>query len=283
MLIRTFLIVLVLALAPAISAPAAAEELDMVNRPVNSSGMTGLINTSIPFTLPRGSVEIGLSAMSETSAVPEFTITEHPVSVTFGLLENLEMGLRGSYLYREEGQDTARTRGSGDSELAIKWNFLPQNENTLYPAMALIMNGRGLTGDRDAGMNRVLNWGASAGLNIGREILWGEHLFGVYADGRIVVEDLNKQDMRDRYSIVNAGILLPISKAHNLQIILEYSSTSGKRYADLVDGGDSSMVTYGLRMVTERYNLTVGNQLIRKDIAGSDASGRVIGTISIRI
>lgn len=281
-MIRTLLIAIVLGLVPAVSVPAGAEDLEMVNRPVNPSGLTGLIATAIPFTLPRGTVEIGLSAMSETSSVPDFTLTEHPISLTYGLLQNLEIALRGSYIYREEDQNTARTRGAGDSEMALKWNFLPQIENNYFPATALILNAQGLTGDRDASMNRALNWGASAGLCIGREIIWEDHVFGIYADGKIVVEDLNHLKIRDRYGIVNAGILLPISKSHNLQIILEYSATSGKLYADL-DGGDNSMVTYGLRMVSEGFNLTVGNQLIRKDIPDYETSGRVIGTMSIKL
>lgn len=294
MTLRKVLRALVLGAIAAGSVPAGAEEADMVNRPVNSSGMTGLIATAAPFTVPQGTLELAVSAMSETSFVPEFTLTEHPFSITYGLLDNMEVAIRGSYLYREDKPDSMRIRGAGDSELSIKWNVVPQTEGSLFPAVSFILSGLGLSGDRDASLNRVRNWGSSVGISIGRDIAWAEHVLGIYAEGRIVVEDLNRIELRDRYAVANAGILLPISKSHNLQIMLEYGITSGKRIMsdqvfreqygnDDPDGGDNAMVTYGIRLVTERFNLTVGNQMIRKELEGFDTSGRVIGTISYKI
>lgn len=279
------ILISLLALSLALSRPAASadfEELEVVNRPVNTSGLTGLIATTTPFTLPSGFLEIGVSTMSETSTVPKFTITEYPLSIAYGAARNMEIAVKGSYLYREEGSNPARKRGAGDTELLSKWNFLPQREGSSLPSLAAILAVFGLTGDPDNGLNRVHNWGARIGLSAGREIVWGDHVAGIYADAQLAVRDLNEVQYRDRYSIVNAGVLLPISKQHNLQIILEYSTVNGKRFDD-IDGGDSSTITYGLRLVNERFNLTVGSQYIHKKLQGYDTSSRVVGTLSIKL
>lgn len=258
-----------------------AQELEVVNRPVNVSGLTGLIATTTPFTLPGGSLEIGASALNETSAVPDYSVTEYPLSITYGIARNMELALKGAYLYREEGLDPVRKRGAGDSELLYKWNFYPQQEHSLFPALAAFLSVTGLTGDSDAGLNRVHNWGARAGFSLGREIVWEDHVIGIYTDAQIAVQDLNQDVYRDKYSIVNAGILLPISKQHNLQLLVEYSDLSGKRPLNK-DDTNTSTITYGIRVVSERFNLTVGNQFIHKEIEGYNPSGRVIGTLSIK-
>src|SRR5690242_20126752 len=49
-----------------------ADELDMINRPVNLSGLTGLLVTTAPFTLDPGIIEVGASVQTETSLTPEF-------------------------------------------------------------------------------------------------------------------------------------------------------------------------------------------------------------------
>lgn len=259
-----------------------AEELDLVNRPVNASGLTGLIVTTAPFTVPDGTFEIGLSAMSETSTVPDYKVGEYPVTFTLGIARNMEIAAKASFLYREEGPDPARKRGRGDTELLYKWNFVPQGENLFYPALAAIATVSGLTGDSNDRMNRVHNWGASVGFSAGREVTWEDHVVGIYADARVALQDLNEVMYRDRYSLLNAGILLPISKQRNLQILVEYSAVSGKRFTG-INVMNSSTITYGIRMVSERFNLTVGNQSIHKELEGYDASGRIIGTLSIKL
>ena len=260
------------------------QELEVVNRPVNVSGLTGLIATTTPFTLPRGSLEIGASALSETSAVPDYTFTEYPLSITYGIARNMELALKGTYLYREdreEGLDPVRKRGAGDTELLYKWNFYPQQEHSLFPALAAFLSVMGLTGDSNAGLNRVHNWGARAGLSLGREIVWEDHIIGIYADAQIAAQDLNHDAYRDKYSIIDAGVLLPISKQRNLQLLVEYSDVSGKRLLNR-DDANTSTITYGIRMVSERLNLTVGSQFIHKDLEDNDPSGRIIGTLSIK-
>lgn len=262
-------------------AEAAAQELDIVNRPVNLTGLTGLFTTTTPFTMERGTFETAISAMSETSAVPDFTLNEFVASLTIGITRSMEIALRASYLTQELGLDPHKKRGPGDTELLYKWNFLPPDERPYIPAAAVFIAVQGLTGDRDSGFQRYHNWGAKAGISLGREINFEEHIIGVYFDGQLAVEDLNRNEYRDRYGLFNAGMLLPISKRHNLQLLIEYSSVSGKLYED-IDGKDSSTITYGIRLVSDRFNLTVGDQFIRKKIEGQDNLGKVIGTLSIK-
>ncbi len=260
---------------------AVSEELDIVNRPVNTLGLTGLIITSSPFTLSTGGVEIGGASMTETSTLPDYTITEYPVSITVGIARNMEIALRGSYLYREKGTNTARERGAGDTELSYKWNFSPQAEYSVVPAVALLVTGIAQTGDKDKGLNRVHNWGGRIGVAAGTEISWEDHILGIYADIQVAVQDLSQNAYRDRYNLFNAGFLLPISKERNLQILLEYNVVNGKDSVN-VDGGDYSTLTYGLRMVSERFNLTIGTQFLHKKYEGYDDSGRVIGMLSAK-
>lgn len=267
--------------AVTVRADADFEELEMVNRPVNTIGLTGLITTTTPFTLPKGDFEIAASVMSETSSVPDYTLTEYPVSFTYGMSRDMEIALRGSFFSRSDGSTATKKRGAGDAWLSYKWNFLPQNENSVLPAGALILSFMGLTGDVKDGFNMVHDWGARIGLSFGREIAWEDHVVGVYADAQLAVQDLNAQRYRDEYAVVNAGFLLPISKQRNLQILVEYNMVSGKRFVD-VDGFDSSTLTYGLRLVSERFNLTVGDQFIRKKLEGYENSGRIIGTLSAK-
>jgi len=262
-------------------ANATSQELDLINRPVNINGFTGLIMTTTPFTMPRGTLETALSGTSETSSVPDFTLSEFLASLTLGITSNMEIALRGSYLTLESGLDPHKKRGSGDAELLYKWNFLPPGEKVYIPAAAVLLSVQGLTGDRDNGFQRFHNWGAKIGLSIGREINFEEHIIGVYVDGQLAVEDLNRNEYRDRYGVFNAGMLLPISKRQNLQLLLEYSTITGKFYED-IDGKDSTTITYGIRLVSERFNLTVGDQFIHKDLAGKTNSGKMIGTISVK-
>jgi len=47
-------------------------------------------------------------------------------------------------------------------------------------------------------------------------------------------------------------------------------------------GANYTGLTYGLRLVTERFNLTIGTQSLHKKLEGYDNSGRVIGLMSMK-
>ncbi len=264
----------------------AAEEIDLVNRPVNSSGLTGLLFTTAPYTMAPGVVEIGAAVLSESSSVPDYRLTEYPLTVTTGISQHSELAVRFSYFNLSEGPTvTAPTeRQAGNIELSYKWNFLYQDEGSPKPSISMILTGIvpiENEGDLATNINDVRHWGMRLGISAGSEISWQEHILAIYADIQLAGYDLTEQRLRDVYEMLNAGLLFPISKYRNLQMFLEYTIVHGKDRIT-VTGGDYSAITYGLRMVSERINVTLGTQFLRKDVEGFDNSNRVIGLISVK-
>jgi len=275
--------VLLLPVIIAFLLPAAlhAEELEIVNRPVNTSGMTGLLVTTSPFTLPPKSLEIGMMVLSENCLVPKYTSTAYPVTVSLGMSHNSEIALKSAFHYVNEDPDQI-SRGMGDTELSYKWNFRPQTEISSIPGIAMTLTGVFPTGDRVAGTNSVSHWGGRLGISIGSELTWEDHIIGIFADGQVAVQDLSDNELKDSYSLVNAGIVFPISKYRNLQMIIEYNQCKGKSIIT-IDGVDFNAVTYGLRLVSERFNFTFGTQFIHKSQEGFSDSNRVMGIMSIKL
>lgn len=275
--------VLLLPIVVAFLLPAAlrAEELEMVNRPVNTSGLTGLVVTTSPFTLPPKTLEFGVMVLTEKSLSPHYTSTEYPITVSVGLPHNTEIALKSAYYYVNRDPDQI-SRGMGDTELSYKWNFWPQTEFSSIPGIALIMAGVFPTGDKEAETNSITHWGGRIGISLGSEVIWEDHIIGIFADGQVAVQDLSDKENRDSYSLVNAGILFPISKYRNLQMIIEYNQRKGKDVVS-IDGVDFSAVTYGIRLVNERFNFTFGTQFIHKTEPGYASSNRMIGMMSIKI
>jgi hypothetical protein len=276
------LVLVVSVLAPGILF---AEELEMINRPVNVHGMSGLLFTTIPFTLSDGAFEVALGALSENSTKPNYTRTEIPtVNITAGIGQNKELAVKTSYFRKTDNDTNQKERATGNTELSYKWNFLPQNESSQLPALAAIITGIAPSGEQKdaAEPGRVTHWGARLGLSAGREILWGDHVIGIYGDLQMVVHDLSDENIRDRYALANAGLLFPISKYRNLQILLEYTKLSDID-RETTEGGDYSAITYGLRLVSEGFNLSIGTQFIHKQIEGFDDSSRIVGMMSLKL
>jgi len=274
-------IMLLLLLACLIPRTACAQELEMINRPVNSSGLTGLIYTTMPQTLPVRTFEAGLMMTTENSFKPDYTLTSYPLTISYGVGRNSEIALRAAY-WRTEESDLASSRGFGDTELSYKWNIRPQDERSAIPGIALFVTGILPTGDRDAGTNVVQHWGMRAGLSAGSEIELENYILGVYADCQVAVQDLSDEQYRDRYQMLNLGALFPISKYRNLQLIIEYNRMGGRDRSTLHEV-DYSAVTYGLRLVKERFNLTVGTQFMHKHAEGYEDSSRISGIISVKL
>lgn len=278
---RYILLLRIIIIAVLLPAALHAEELEIVNRPVNTSGMTGLLATTSPFTLPKNSLEIGMMALSENSLVPNYTATAYPMTVSLGLSHNAEIALKSAFHYINEDPDQI-SRGMGDTELSYKWNVRPQAEFSGIPGIALILTGVFPSGDSVAGTNSISHWGGRMGISLGSELVWEDHIIGIFADGQVAVQDLSDKELRDSYSLANAGILFPISKYRNLQMVIEYSIRKGKDIIT-IDGVDFSAVTYGLRLVSERFNLTFGTQFIHKSQDGYGDSNRMIGMMSIKL
>jgi len=258
-----------------------AEELELINRPVNISGMTGLLITTSPFTLPPRTFEIGAAVLSENNLTPQYTSTSYPLTISLGLASNKELALKTQYVYRSEDPDI-KSRGMDDTELSFKWNVLPQPENRYRPGLAMIVTGIFPTGDREAGTSSVNHWGCRAGLALGSEILWEDHVIALYADGQVALQDVSDETSRDSYTLLNAGFLVPISKYRNLQMLVEFNRRSGKDLVN-IDDGDYSAISYGLRLVSERFNLTFGAQYIHKTMEGYNNSSRVLGMLSVKL
>ncbi len=275
------IIILILLAFPLLSP---AEDIELINRPVNTSGLTGLLFTTAPYTLASGVFEIGASVMSESSDVPDYTLTQYPLTVTMGTSAHTELAVRFSYFNLKEGPTvTAPTeRQAGNIELSYKWNFLYQEEGSPKPSISLILTGIApVEKNSNTRINDVTHWGVRVGLSAGSEIGWKEHVLGIYGDIQLAGQDLTEERLREVYEIVNAGLLFPISKFRNLQMFIEYTLVNGKDKIN-IEGGDYSAITYGLRMVSERVNITLGTQFLRKSVEGFDNSNRVIGLISAK-
>ncbi len=277
---------LTLALLPFFSAAVSAEEIELVNRPANTSGLTGLLVTTSPFTIETGTVETGIAAFDENSSKPNFILTEYSAYIVMGIARHMELSVKGSYFHAEYKDDKGplpegKYRGAGDTEIAYKWKFWGQPQDSFIPAGALIIAGIAPTGDTTNALNRVEHWGARVGFATGTEITWEDHVLGMYADACVAFQDLSDDQIRDLYHIVNAGLLFPISKHQNLQLLLEYTIVSGKEREN-IDGLDYTAVTPGLRLVSERFNLSMGIQFLSKELEGYDDSSRVIGMVSVK-
>ncbi len=259
-----------------------AEELEMVNHPINMNGLTGLLYTTTPYTLAPGVIETGFSSLSEDSAIPAYTLNEYPVVLAAGIGHDMELSVRSAYFTQETGTTAIqKTRGTGNVEVLYKWNFMPQQEYSAKPAMAIMLTALFPPEDYKSNFTQVRNWGAHIGISAGSEISWEEHILGIYVDAAMALHDLSNSRYRDRYGIMNAGILMPVSKQRNLQLFLEYGFVGGKDVVN-VYGLDYSAITYGLRMVGERMNLTIGTQFQHKTMPGHGDSGKVIGMGSMK-
>ena len=278
-----FIIYLILALLPFLSPALNAEEIELVNRPANTSGLTGLLVTTSPFTLETGTVETGIAAFDENSSNPNLILTEYSAYIVMGIAHHMELALKGSYFHEEDKDQSPslKKQGAGDAEIAYKWNFWGPPQDSSVPAAALIIAGIAPTGDTTKELNRVQHWGARVGFATGTEITWEDHVLGLYADAYVAFQDLSDDQIRDLYHIVNAGMLFPISKHQNLQLLLEYTLVSGKEIEN-IDGLDYTAVTPGLRLVSDRFNLSMGIQFLSKELEGYDDSSRVIGMVSVK-
>jgi hypothetical protein len=89
------------------------------------------------------------------------------------------------------------------------------------------------------------------------------------------------KNTEDRYGVLNAGVLLPISSSNRLQAMVEVSQTVSKTRSNTVLGeGNQFAVTPGLRYVTPSLSISAGAQFLRKEDAGFEDTIRWIGAVS---
>ena len=252
-------------------------------RPVNIQGLTGLIVTNSAYTQTEGDFTIGLSGILENSNVPDYSVGEGILTGTYGVTDRIEMGFKGRAVGTNFGSSENRQIGAGDTDLLFKWRLSSQGED--LPAIALGVAVTLPTGDDTKGFHEVKHEGV-------RLMLIGTHetempeadiVIGFYAEGQVVLNDQLEGKLnnpyRDKYGVINAGILIPITEGRQVQVIVEYNYVTKK---DIItpDGGNYSAVTPGLRFVTPSLNMTAGVQFLTKDMPGFDNDLRYIGTLS---
>ena len=280
---NTKIILLLCSLIFPIPSILAAQELDLLNRPVNTSGLTGLIQTTSPFVLPSKTFEISSAAQSENSFIPSYSLNQYSLSLSAGIGNDMEVSVKSSYYTYNMGSSGSRSRNIDDIDIFGKWNFIRQpDQGAIQPSVSLIMGATIPAKNRDLITTTVDHWAAQIGLSAGSELTWMDHVLGIYADAQIAVQDLSQDMTKDRYYLANMGFLFPVSKNRNLQMLVEYNVVAGKDVLT-ASGGDYSAITYGLRLVNESFNLTFGTQFIHKKETGYEDSSRVIGLLSYKI
>ena len=110
------------------------------------------------------------------------------------------------------------------------------------------------------------------------------YFLGLYLEAQAVFidtfSDANARN-EDRYGIINAGILLPISSDNRLQAMIELNETLDKKlWRTALAEGNQLGITPALRYVTDTLSFTAGAQLLSKDTNGYDDTIRWIGTFS---
>ncbi len=255
----------------------------VVNRPVNVQGLTGLIITNSAFTQPAGHIAIGISALGENSNVPNFSIVQGAATLTVGLTDRVEVGVKGKMIATNIGSSATREIGKGDSDFLIKWRFSSQGE--IMPALAFGLAWTFPTADTSKGFSEVEYEGIKLMLIASSEKrILDDSFIGVYFEGQVVLNDqlhrTGASPFADKYGVLNAGLLFPISDNNRLQAVFEYNRVFKKDIVTLYEQNYSA-VTPGLRYVTEHFNLSVGVQFLNKEQTGYKNDTRGVGTLSL--
>jgi len=255
------------------------EVVVVINRPPNIQGLTGLMVMNSAFTRPAGTFAVGATAMIENSDKPDYSVVTVPITLTYGISDTIEAGLKMKYIDYSKGSET----GPGDTELAVKWRWNTHGKTT--PELAIGLAGIIPTASESKGLNEVKNWGAKFMVMATSETKIGVNSFlGIYLEAQAVFLDtlsVTNKTGQDRYGILNAGVLLPISSNNRLQAMIEVNDTTDKKLSNTsLREGDQLGITPALRYVTDTLSITAGTQFLKKDTAGYKDTVRWIGTIS---
>lgn len=254
----------------------------VVNRPVNVQGLTGLIMTNSAYTQPKGRVVAGLATIAENSHHPDFSIVQGIATVTAGIADRVEFGVRGHVIATNLGSSATREVGAGDTDLLLKWRASSSGE--LLPAIAFGLAFTLPTGDSAKGLRGVEHEGARI-MVIGttEQEMPGDYFIGVYFEGQIVSNDWttrgDAKSRSDKFGVFNAGVLFPLIENRRLQAILEYNAIVKKDIPTVYEENHKSIMP-GLRYVTKDFNISLGVQFYHRDAAGASNDLRYVGTIS---
>jgi hypothetical protein len=250
-------------------------------------GLTGLLFTNSAYTQPAGSVTIGFSGLGENSDAPDYSFGQAAASITVGLSDRIEAAVRGKRLGRNFGSSVEKEMGAGDTDLLLKWRLSSQGES--LPALALGFGWTFPTGDNDEGFAEIKYESIKVmAIAAGENRVLDDGFIGIYLEAQAVFNDQLHQDdhtpYKDKYGVVNAGILFPLTDDNNLQFLLEYTQVTKRDRIILYDQNYTGIVP-GLRFVTDNFSLTLGWQgITRKDpVQQADKKiGRVAGAINYR-
>lgn len=254
----------------------------VVNRPVNVQGLTGLIITNSAYTQRKGSVVIGLSAIAENSAKPDFSMMQGIATVTGGVSDRIELGVKAKVIETNSGSSNTRKTGIGDTDLLFKCRL--SSEGEMLPAIALGLAYTLPTAETSKGFSEVKNEGIRfMVIGSSEKEMPGEYVFGVYFEGQIVfIDQLGRSSdslYADTYGIINAGVLFPLIDNRRLQAIVEYNQVVKKDTVTLYDENLIAVMP-GLRYVTANLNISLGVQFLRRDQKGAENDNRYVGTVS---
>lgn len=254
----------------------------VVNRPVNVQGLTGLILTNSAYTQPKGGMVVGLSAIAENSAEPDFSLAQGIATITGGITDRVELGAKVKVISTNFGSSKTSKTGAGDADLLLKWRVSSEGET--LPAIALGLAYTLPTGENAKGLREVKQEGVRL-MVIGssEKEMPGDYFLGLYFEGQIVFIDQIRRSASssyaDKYGVFNAGILFPVTKDRRLQLIVEYHQVVKKTVETLFDQ-DLIAVMPGLRYVTPELNISLGIQFLRRDQADFRNNEQYVGTIS---
>ncbi len=254
----------------------------VVNRPVNVQGLTGLIMTNSAYTQPVGRVIFGLSAIGENSRDPDFSVVQGIATITVGVMDRVEFGIRAHEVGTNLGSSATREVGVGDTDFLLKWRV--SSDGDVLPAIALGLAYTAPTGDSAKGLRGVEEEGARIMvIGTSEKEMPGDYFVAAYIEGQIVFNDWStRKDAApryDRYGVFNAGLLFPLINNRMLQAVFEYNAIVRKNIPSVYEENHQSTLA-GLRFVTKNFNLSTGVQFYHRDAAGATNDLRYVGTIS---
>lgn len=257
----------------------------VINRPPNIQGLTGLMIMNTAFTQKAGKMALGISAMGENSETPNTSIAQGIGTLTIGITNSFELGVKGKVVATGLGSEATRKQGQGDAEVAVKWRIRNQSEEAIIPAIALGLAGILPTGDDTNGYAEVQKEGfkfmviASAENRVLDDIFVGMHF-----EAQAVFIDQASEDAvvptKEMYGVINAGLHFPFDETNHMQLMLEYNQVTKKDNPTLFEGNYKA-ASIGLRYVAKYLTMTVGGQFLNKEAVGFDDTIRFIGTMSV--
>lgn len=241
--------------------PVWAGGTNLIRTPATAFGPTGLLFTQSTQTLPPGELEIGIGASYEHSSTnPDYTINEIAATLTFGILDWVEISARIPYVYNFESHGV-ESDGMQGGELSLKWRFLNQEEDLGLPALGFSLTYFAPLDHKTEIFDAVDSWGLKGLLLASAEVdlspsLHYYYYAGLYANAGIFIRDLDKP-AEERHGLIDLGISLPLSKSRKVQLILETNSTLRNQ---LPLQGNYTGITIALRYVTASFHVTGGIQ-----------------------